>query len=118
MSQVAVSDFMNIQAEQREHMESKLESEQETVSKFEENFLSQGKVKMFTCGTPNLARIKAIDVLDRIGVDYEVVDMKRCEIGAMQLHSGYTSLPSIYFGNEHIGGYDDLMSLTRSENKD
>ena len=78
---------------------------------------------MFTCGlrseascNPNLSRMKAIDMLDRIGVDYEVVNMKKCDIGAMQQHSGSTNLPRIYFGNEHIGGYDDLMSLTRSEN--
>ena len=25
------------------------------------------------------------------------------------MHSGYCLFPNIYFGNEHIGGYDDLL---------
>lgn len=29
---------------------------------------------------------------------------------AIQLDTGYSQFPSIYFGHEHIGGLDDLIS--------
>lgn len=29
---------------------------------------------------------------------------------ALQMDTGYTEVPSVYFGNEHVGGLDDLKS--------
>ena len=41
---------------------------------------------------------------------------KRSEIeGAMHLHSGYSNFPNIYFGKRHIGGYDDLLNLSKCD---
>lgn len=35
---------------------------------------------------------------------------------ALNLETGYTQFPNIYFGNEHIGGRDDLVGYLHSQN--
>ena len=76
---------------------------------------------MFTCGTSNQERIKTTvktkNLLEKFGVQYEVLNLKNHPKanyieGAMNLHSGYSSFPNIYFGTKHVGGYDDLIIYT------
>lgn len=38
-------------------------------------------------------------------------------ITALALDTGYTSLPNIYFGKQHIGGVDDLKSHLQNPNQ-
>lgn len=42
------------------------------------------------------------------------VDLDRDERRVMQERSGRTSVPQIFLGATHIGGYDDLSAMHRS----
>jgi len=33
---------------------------------------------------------------------------------ALTMHTGYAQFPNVYFGEEHVGGYDDLVSYFQS----
>ena len=64
---------------------------------------------------PYCARAKSL--LERKGVAYENIDIiedtsKRDEMLARS--GGRTSVPQIFIGGEHIGGYDDLYALDRA----
>jgi glutaredoxin 3 len=55
-------------------------------------------------------------LLDRKGVEYTEVDVmldpeKRAE---MIERSGRQTVPQIFFGERHIGGFDELSALDRS----
>jgi glutaredoxin len=81
---------------------------------------------LFTCGRSDPQQVKltqqTIKLLEKIGVTYNEVNIgnnsqKHFLQCAIHLHSGYTSFPNIYFGKEHVGGYDDLFFYTKdSEN--
>ena len=50
------------------------------------------------------------------GWEYEskVVDGNRDLRSEMQSRTGRTSVPQIYFGETHVGGYDDIAELEAS----
>ncbi len=52
-------------------------------------------------------------MLDKKGWHYEslVVDRNPELRDQMQQRSGRTSVPQIFFGDEHIGGFDDMAEL-------
>jgi glutaredoxin 3 len=58
----------------------------------------------------------ARDLLDRLGHDYDEIriDLEPKERQVMEERSGRTSVPQIFLGDTHIGGYDDLAALHRS----
>ncbi len=58
----------------------------------------------------------ARQLLDKKGADYELIDLtsqpeKRAE---MESRSGRTSVPQIFVGDHHVGGFDDLNALERA----
>ncbi len=58
----------------------------------------------------------ARDLLDRLGHEYDDIriDLEPKERQVMEERSGRTSVPQIFLGDTHIGGYDDLAALHRS----
>jgi len=61
------------------------------------------------CGFCRAAR----RLLETKGWEYEsrLVDGKPALRAEMTEKSGRTSVPQIFFGNHHVGGYDDLAAL-------
>lgn len=47
---------------------------------------------------------------DEINIDFEYENKKEM----INRSKGKTTVPQIFFGNIHIGGYDDLLKLDRS----
>ena len=55
-------------------------------------------------------------LLDSKGADYEVIDVggKREDWLAMEKKTGRDTVPQIYIGENHVGGYDDLSAAEKS----
>ncbi len=58
---------------------------------------------------------RALKLLDQKGVDYTAIDVtddleRELE---MRERAGRTSVPQIFIGDTHIGGYDDMAALDR-----
>lgn len=58
---------------------------------------------------------KVKKILDKHLIPYKEINIKKhpweeCIAIGLHMHTGYTSFPNIYFGNEHVGGLDDLQS--------
>ena len=56
----------------------------------------------------NLLRAKGVQDIEKIRIDLE--PMKRIE---MMNKTGRRTVPQIYIGERHVGGYDDLAQLDR-----
>ncbi|MFQ5636172.1 MAG: glutaredoxin 3 [Gammaproteobacteria bacterium] len=72
------------------------------------------KVTLYTqvfCGYCSAAR----NLLKSKGVDFEDIDvtLKANRRSEMIQRSGRRTVPQIFVGDEHIGGYDDLAALDR-----
>jgi len=53
----------------------------------------------------------ARQLLDRLGWDYDAIDVSS-DVGAfteMVARSGRRTVPQIFMGDKHIGGFDDLQ---------
>ena len=73
----------------------------------------------FTNWCPYCHQAKAL--LDRKGVDYVGIDLTSAnaeEIQEMRERSGRTSVPQIFIGDRHVGGFDDLAALERAGDLD
>lgn len=59
---------------------------------------------------------RAKDLLERKGVDYtEIgVDMDPAARVQMEQRSGRHTVPQVFIGAQHVGGYDDLAALERA----
>lgn len=60
--------------------------------------------------------VAARDMLRSKGVQFEEIDLtsdpsRRAEMESL---SGRSSVPQIFVGDEHVGGYDDMAALDRS----
>ena len=69
-------------------------------------------VRIYTralCGYCSAAR----ELLDNKGVDYEELDTTlNAKLRAQMVEqSGRTTVPQIFIGDRHIGGYDDMAAL-------
>ena len=56
---------------------------------------------------------RARELLTRKGVAYTEIDVEKVD-GAreqMQQRSGRNTVPQIFVGNRHLGGYDDIETL-------
>jgi len=62
---------------------------------------------------------KALVVLKRLGVEPRIIDLTAQPTLKQEMVTitGRTSVPQIFFGNEHIGGCDDLLRLKNIEEK-
>jgi glutaredoxin 3 len=74
------------------------------------------KVTMYSTGrcpfcemAERLLRAKGVAAIDKIRVDLE--PERRVE---MMEKTGRRSVPQIYIGETHVGGYDDLAALDRA----
>ncbi len=74
------------------------------------------KVSMYSTGfcpfcrmAERLLRAKGVAVIDKIRVDLEPA--KRAE---MMEKTGRRTVPQIYIGGTHVGGYDDLAALDKA----
>jgi glutaredoxin 3 len=58
----------------------------------------------------------AKDLLKQKGVAFEEIDVEMTPgaRGAMVGRAGRTSVPQIFIGERHVGGYDDLSALDRA----
>lgn len=65
-----------------------------------------------TCGYCGAARM----LLTKKGAKFEdiLVHENRALREEMQARSGRTSVPQIFIGDHHVGGYDDLAALERA----
>ena len=81
--------------------------------------MSEGsaKVLMYSTGfcpycvmAERLLRSRGVEEIERIRVDLEPA--RRVE---MMEKTGRRTVPQIYIGDMHVGGYDDLAKLDRSE---
>jgi glutaredoxin 3 len=77
-------------------------------------------VKMYTTGAcpycqmaERLLKAKGVAAIEKIRVDQEPA--KRQE---MMERTGRRTVPQIYIGDTHVGGYDDLAALDRAGNLD
>ena len=75
------------------------------------------KVVMYATGScpycvmaEKLLRSKGVEDIDKIRVDLQ--PQQRIE---MMNKTGRRTVPQIYIGDTHVGGYDDLVKLDRSE---
>ncbi len=56
-----------------------------------------------------LLRAKGVGALDKVRVDLEPA--RRVE---MMERTGRRTVPQIYVGDQHVGGYEDLVALDRA----
>lgn len=56
-----------------------------------------------------LLRAKGVEVIDKIRIDLEPA--QRSE---MMQRTGRRTVPQIYIGDTHVGGFDDLSALDRA----
>ncbi len=56
-----------------------------------------------------LLRAKGVDAIDKVRVDLDPVLRQE-----MMQKTGRRTVPQIYIGERHIGGYDDLAALDRA----
>ena len=78
--------------------------------------LNQGKVTMYTTGVcpycnmaERLLQSKGVAEIEKIRVDLE--PEQRAE---MMEKTGRRTVPQIYIGETHVGGFDDLSALDRA----
>ncbi|MEJ8567749.1 glutaredoxin 3 [Elongatibacter sediminis] len=58
---------------------------------------------------------RALNLLDSKGVAYDAIDVTH-DMGReleMRRRSGRTSVPQIFAGDRHLGGFDDIAQLDR-----
>lgn len=74
------------------------------------------KVRMYTTAVcpycqmaERLLRSKGVAEIDKIRVDADPA-----QLSAMMEKTGRRTVPQIYIGDRHVGGYDDLAALDRA----
>mmetsp|Transcript_8126 Transcript_8126/g.12496 ORF Transcript_8126/g.12496 Transcript_8126/m.12496 type:complete len:190 (+) Transcript_8126:28-597(+) len=88
--------------------------------------LKHGKVVMWTlgndCPVTGATTLKAKQMLDDSFIEYEEHIVNELPTGMqtqvrleLTMHTGYGQFPNIYFGTEHVGGYDDLVGYFHSQ---
>ena len=58
---------------------------------------------------------RALQLLDEKGVQFEAIDVTHDTIRELEMRerAGRTSVPQIFVGDRHLGGYDDIAALDR-----
>lgn len=57
-----------------------------------------------------------MSILNTYNITYELIDLttnkdKYAISCSLNIHTGYQSFPNVYFGQNHIGGYDDFITF-------
>ncbi len=63
---------------------------------------------------------RAKDLLDKHGIAYTEVDVTEDRELQKEMieRSGRKTVPQIFFGDEHIGGFEDLVKYLQTQNRD
>ena len=58
---------------------------------------------------------RALKLLDEKGIEYEAIDVTNDRERELEMRerAGRTSVPQIFVGALHLGGYDDIAALDR-----
>ena len=58
---------------------------------------------------------RALELLDEKGIEYEAIDVTNDLERELEMRerAGRTSVPQIFVGALHLGGYDDIAALDR-----
>ncbi len=56
-------------------------------------------------------------LLGEIGIEYQEIDVNhdRGKMEEMVARSGRKTVPQIFFGEKHIGGFDDLVAFFKAQ---
>jgi glutaredoxin 3 len=59
---------------------------------------------------------RALRLLDEKGVNYTAIDVTDDRVRELEMRerAGRTSVPQIFIGEQHVGGYDDIAALDRA----
>jgi len=59
---------------------------------------------------------RALRLLDRKGVNYTAIDVTDDVVRELEMRerAGRTSVPQIFIGARHVGGYDDIAALDKA----
>lgn len=73
------------------------------------------KVVMYTTGfCPYCVSAKRFLASKNVDVEEIRIDEDRAQQAAMRARTQRTSVPQIFIGETHVGGYDDLVALDRA----
>jgi len=72
-------------------------------------------VKMYTTGAcPYCTMAERLLVAKGVAIDKVRVDLEPARRAEMMQRTGRRTVPQIYIGDTHVGGYDDLAALDRA----
>lgn len=59
---------------------------------------------------------RALRLLDSKGVNYTAIDVTDDVVRELEMRerAGRTSVPQIFIGDRHVGGYDDIAALDKT----
>ena len=74
------------------------------------NKLQHGKVMMWIHEESDNTQ-KTREMLNKHGIIFEEQTVNDDIQMSLVMHTGYSSFPNIYYGEDHIGGHDDVKVL-------
>lgn len=110
MTQKNLQDYQNLSSVFEET------EDQEMIRRYVSSYLDDGRVTIFSNGAQNSQTNHVVSTLEKHLIEFRVVDLtshvdKYAISCALSIDTGYMSLPNIYFGRSHVGGFDDFISL-------
>jgi glutaredoxin 3 len=78
--------------------------------------MTQPKITMYSTGVcPYCVRAEALLKSKGVEVDEKIrIDLDPAQRDVMMQKTGRRTVPQIYIGTEHVGGFDDLAALDRA----
>ena len=111
----------NLSLHQSSMIAQKQQDEEEMITEFIDKNLAHGKVTIWTkgddCQKSGKLSKKAKKLLTKNNIEFEEKTVVNSGKQSQQMvsyyllmHTGYGNFPNIYFGEEHVGGLDDLKA--------
>ncbi len=78
--------------------------------------MAQPKITMYSTGVcPYCTRAEALLKSKGVGIDEKIrIDLDPAQRDLMMQKTGRRTVPQIYIGEKHVGGFDDLAALDRA----
>ena len=78
--------------------------------------MAQPKITMYSTGVcPFCTRAEALLRSKGVAIDENIrVDLEPAQRNVMMQKTGRRTVPQIYIGEKHVGGFDDLAALDRA----
>ena len=78
--------------------------------------MAQPKITMYSTGVcPYCVRAEALLKSKGVAVDEKIrIDLDPAQRDLMMQKTGRRTVPQIYIGDKHVGGFDDLAALDRA----